>query len=244
MAHWPDAANRQRRSRRAHASQQEHACAPPAAAVRAWRASIERRDTRPTNPNPAQPKKKPMTESASCPRFLPKLAPYAAVLAHSQLLKPSGEAWAPRRCPQPASALCSMTLLLTSSALGLHCPGPIGGDVTTADTTSLSAWQLVQDQPTTGTCEWKIEGAGLERAHQVSFVPCTAETSNAFVRSFPALQKPLTRGATIRTTIPSPAAMRSSLDASSPSLSWRSAPSAPVHYCTAKIPHPPHRQYV
>ena len=197
----------------------------------------ERRDTPPTSPNAAQPKK-----TNSCPRLSVKGHTYSAVLALGTHL-PS---WKPRRrrtfrrCPQPASALCSMTLLLTSSALGLHCPGPIGGDVTTADTTSLSAWQLVQDQPTTGTCEWKIEGAGLERAHHVSFVPRTADTSNVFVRSFPALQKPLTRGATIRTTIPSPAAMRSSLDASSPSLSWRSAPSAPVHYCTAH----PHRQYV
>ena len=43
------------------------------------------------------------------------------------------------------------------------CPGPVGGDVTFPNMTSLLQFTIEQDEPTTGTCTWSASDAGLEQ---------------------------------------------------------------------------------
>jgi len=72
-----------------------------------------------------------------------------------------GPTFAPTNSPSIAPTYTEECNAPFASAAASVCPSPVGGDVVTYDTSDLSVWELIDQEPLSMPCEWTADATGL-----------------------------------------------------------------------------------
>ena len=72
-----------------------------------------------------------------------------------------GPTFAPTLSPSIAPTYTEDCVAPHRSPASDVCPGPVGGDVTTYDTTSISGWEFIDQAPISTDCAWAADAGGI-----------------------------------------------------------------------------------
>ena len=72
-----------------------------------------------------------------------------------------GPTFAPTASPSIAPTYTEECVAPHASAAAGVCPSPVGGNVVTYDTTTVSSWELVDQEPLSTPCIWEADGTGI-----------------------------------------------------------------------------------